>query len=190
MTPLKTAQDLKDIVERAKVGDGEAFGMLYDIYFDRVYGYIYYKVGDPTEAEDLTERVFLKALEAIDKFSWRGVPFSSWLFRIARNLMIDYYRTRSRSTMIPVSDRIQTIDREDPEEIAIRKFSYEKLYAAISRLTEEQQEVIILKFFMNLSNAGIARTLNKTEGAIKALQHRALHSLYRILKGESNDERE
>lgn len=181
-------QGIRDLVDRARKHDSEAFGKLYDMFFNRIYSYVYYKVGDTTEAEDLTEQVFMKALEAIDKFEWKGVPFSSWLFRIASNVVIDYYRTRSRVTMVPVEDfAVELGETESSEEAAIKKLSQEKLYIAISRLTEEQQQVIILKFLTNLSNAEIANTLGKTAGAVKALQHRALRALHKILKGAGDE---
>lgn len=185
-------EKLKDLVERAKRYDTEAFGELYDLYFDKIYNYVFYKVGDTIEAEDLTEQVFLKALESIRSFAWRGAPFSAWLFRIAGNLVVDYYRKRSRMTTVPIDssfkDILTSAGTEDVEEVVMKKFSWEKLYLAISKLTEEQQQVVILKFLTNLSNTEIANFLKKTEGAVKSLQHRALNSLHRILKGESEDE--
>lgn len=183
-------EEIKELVELAKKYDTEAFGRLYDIYFDKIYGYVFYRVGDRAEAEDLTEQVFLKVLEAIKKFEWRNVSFVSWLFKIASNVVIDYYRRCSRMTTVPIEDYIEELQgTDDPASLAIRKFSQEKLYLAISKLTDEQQEVIILKFLTNFSNAEIARTLKKSEGAVKSLQHRALSALQRVLKGEYRDER-
>ncbi len=186
-----TRGEIRSLVDKARKHDSEAFGKLYDIFFGKIYNYVYYKVGDTTEAEDLTEQVFMKALEAIDKFEWKGVPFSSWLFRIASNVVIDYYRTRSRVTMVPVEDfTVEVGETESSEEAAIKRFTQEKLYIAISRLTGEQQQVIILKFLTNLSNVEIANTLGKTEGAVKALQHRALRALHKILKGAGDEGQE
>ena len=181
--------EIRNLVERAKKYDSEAFGKLYDLYFDQIYAYVFYRVGLTGEAEDLSEQVFLKALEAIKSFDWRGIPFSAWLFRIAHNLVIDQYRRNCKMTNIPV-DEIAPIasETEGPEDLTMDNFVAEELYLAISQLTEDQQQVIILKFFSNLSNPGIAQFLDKPVGAVKSLQHRALVSLRRVLRGGLSDE--
>jgi RNA polymerase sigma-70 factor (ECF subfamily) len=180
--------EIRNLVERAKKYDSDAFGKLYDLYFNKIYAYIFYRVGYVDEAEDLSEQVFLKALEAIRSFDWRGIPFSAWLFRIAHNLVIDRYRRNYKMTNISI-DEISPIasEIETPEKLTIDKLSQEKLHVAISHLTKDQQQVIILKFFSNLSNTEIAQFLDKPVGAVKSLQHRALNSLKRILKGGLTD---
>jgi RNA polymerase sigma-70 factor (ECF subfamily) len=175
---------LRELVKRAKQNDSEALAQIYDLFVEKVYRYIYYKVGDQTEAEDLTEEVFLKVLENIERFEERGIPFSSWLFAIARNLVINYYKLHSRRAVIPLHQLKEKISNERrPDEVFFKNFSAEELRLAIAQLTEEQQQVIILKFFSDLKNREIADVLNKSEGAVKALQHRALASLYRKLRG-------
>jgi RNA polymerase sigma-70 factor (ECF subfamily) len=175
---------LRELVKRAKQNDSEALAQIYDLFVEKVYRYIFYKVGNQAEAEDLTEEVFLKVLENIERFEERGAPFSSWLFVIARNLVINYYKLRSRQAAIPLNLlKEQIADNERPDEAFFKNFSAEKLQIAIAQLTEEQQQVIILKFFSGLKNREIAGVLSKSEGAVKALQHRALASLYRILRG-------
>ena len=183
--------EIRDLVERAKKYDKDAFGKIYDFYFDRVYKYAYYRIGNHSEAEDIAEQVFLRALETIKGFEWRDVPFLAWLFRIASNLVTDHYRRLSKMTITSLDEATTSqINVKSLDEMVAEKLNQEKLYAAISELTEEQQQVIILKFLVNLSNAQIAKFLNKTEGGVKSLQHRALNSLQKILKGEMPDERQ
>lgn len=181
-------EEIRGLVELAKNYNTKAFGELYEIYFDKIYGFIFYKVGDRTEAEDLAEEVFVKALEAIKGFEWRNVPFVSWLFKIAVNVVNDYFRRCFKMTTVSVEDYINELKTtDDPAALAIKKFSQEKLYLAISKLTEIQQEVIILKFLTNLSNTEIARIIGKNEGAVKSLQHRALNALYKVLEGNKDE---
>ncbi len=171
--------DDRTLVERAQRCDPEAFGKLYECYADRVYGYILLKIGDATEAEDLTEQVFLRALENINSFSWRGVPFIAWLFRIARNQVIDYIR--ARKTTLPLETAVTlSCSEPGPEEMLELNISRKELVWAVSQLTEAQQQVIALKFAGGLRNAEAAQVMNKSEGAIKALQHSAIAALRRI----------
>lgn len=180
--------EIRNLVERAKKYDSKAFGKLYDLYFDQIYAYVFYKVGHVNEVEDLSEQVFLKALEGIRSFNWRGIPFSAWLFRIAHNLVIDRYRRNYKVTKVSIDEAAPIVSEiGDPEKETIDNFHKEEIYIAISELTKDQQQVVILKFFSNLSNAEIAQTLDKPAGAVKSLQHRALKSLGRILKGGLTD---
>jgi RNA polymerase sigma-70 factor, ECF subfamily len=172
-----------ELVRRATKRDEAAFAELYNHYVEKIYRYIYYKVGDASEAEDLCGQVFLKAWEAIERYTWTGYPFSSWLYRLAHNLVVDHYRTHREN--LPLDDTI--IAREepiDPEVALLNSLKAEELRRAISQLTGEQRQVIHFKFIEGYDNAEIAAMMNKKEGAIRALQYRALHSLQEIMQQE------
>jgi RNA polymerase sigma-70 factor (ECF subfamily) len=144
---------------------------------------VYYKVGNVSDAEDLCEQVFLKAWEAIGRYKWCGYPFSSWLYKLAHNLVVDHYRVRRDS--VPLGDLLFTpSEPADPANALHATLEAQELQSAISELTGEQQQVIALKFIEGYSNAEIAQMMNKKEGAIRALQYRALHSLHDILEAE------
>ncbi|MGH2352526.1 MAG: sigma-70 family RNA polymerase sigma factor [Chloroflexota bacterium] len=169
-----------ELVRAAKGGDVAAFGQLYERYFDKVYSYFSFKLGDATEAEDLAEQVFLKALESLGGYTWKGVPFQAWLFRIAHNLLVDSLRRKAKRTSEPLDEELHDSGRmADPEGWLIEKLTREGLIHAVERLTKLQKQVIALKFAGGLSNAEVARIMGKTEGAVKALQHAALQSLQR-----------
>lgn len=172
----------EDLVSRAQEFDPEAFGEIYERYYNGVYRYIYYRVGEQHLAEDLTMEVFLRTMEAIDTFSFRGVPFSAWLYRIASNLVIDHYRRQSQAAM-SLEERLVS-DGDHSRQQFEAEFTHQALRRALSELTEDQQQVIILKFVDGLSNQEVAQVLGKTEGAVKSLQHRALAALGRVLAGE------
>lgn len=175
----------RDLVEKAKRRDPEAISELYDLYVDKVYRYLYYKVGHPVEAEDLTETVFLRVLEALPRFSWKNVPFSAWVFSIARNLVVDHYRSRARRTEVGLEEVGPLFaDGGDPHEAAERRLLQQRIEEAISSLTAEQKEVVLLKFFGGLSNAEVSGLLRKSDGAIKSIQHRGLRSLRKKLESE------
>src|SRR3954454_19095376 len=176
-----------ELVERASKHDQSAFAELYNTYVDKIYKYVYYKVGNAPDAEDLCEQVFLKAWEAIGRYKWCGYPFSSWLYKLAHNLVVDHYRTR-RDPM-PLNDLLYTsLEPADPENAMHAAVEAEEIGQAVAQLTDEQRQVINLKFVEGYSNFEIAEMLNKKEGAIRALQYRALRSLQSIL--ESEEERE
>jgi len=179
----ETVDHVGDLVARASQGSGEAFGQLYQLYVDRIYNYIYYKTGHSVDAEDLTEHVFIKAWEAIRRFRFEGKPFAAWLFKVARNVVIDHYRTRKSNS--DLSEVISAIAHDgDPEDYAQRRATGQLLMTAIRRLTDEQQQVILLKFIDGMDNTEISATMGKKEGAIRALQYRALLALQRILQDE------
>lgn len=165
----------RDLVERAKE-DPEAFGQLYDLYFDRIYSYVYRKVGDRTLAEDLTSDTFYKALTHIKQYRYTGQPFAAWLFRIAGNTVTDHFRSRrptqSLDTGLPLAS-----DVEAPEEAALRTDERAQIRRVLEQLTPEQQDVVLLRFTGDLPLKDIAEIVGKTEGAVKALMFRALHSL-------------
>lgn len=182
----RVQQDDRTLVQLAQGGDALAFGELYERYFDRIYGYVAFRVVDQTAAEDVAEQVFVRALEGLASFQWRGVPFVAWLFRIARNQVVDHCRERVRRPTVPLEEAVLVAGREpSPESAYEDRLTQEELRQAISRLTDAQQLVIALKFTSGLSNAEVAGVLNKTEGAVKALQHSALASLRQKLAGKA-----
>lgn len=186
---MRQEENLEKLIEKAKDGKVEALGELYDIFVDKIYGYVHYKVGNEEEAKDLTENIFLKVLENIKYYRGGRSSFTAWLFTIAKNLIINYYKERSRSQTVSLNALSEKQSQtETPEEAALKTFSQEMVYQALSQLTEEQQQVIVLRFFSNLSNREIGEIVGKSEGAVKSLQHRALRTLYRLLrKAEENE---
>jgi RNA polymerase sigma-70 factor (ECF subfamily) len=172
------------LVCRAAGGDAEAFGDLYMYYLDDIYRYVFYRVRDEKRAEDLTERVFIRAWEAIAGYQPRGYPFSSWLYRIAHNAVVDYYRTDRHE--LPLDGLTFTLADEalGPEETLIRRREVSRLLEAVAQLSEERQRLIILRFVDGLSHADVAQILGKSEGACRVIQHRALAALSEILGRE------
>ena len=170
------------LVRAAQAGDASGFGQLYERYFDKVYSYLAFKLGNAADAEDLAEQVFLRALESLRGYAWTGVPFQAWLFHIAHNLLVDYLRRKGKRVNEALDESLP--DRRpaaDPEAVLDERLTREGLIRAVGQLTELQQQVIGLKFAGGLSNAQVARLLGRTEGAVKALQHAALRSLQRRL---------
>lgn len=172
----------KTLVRRAR-RDADAFGELYERYVDRIYKYVFYRVGDIAEAEDLTARVFYRALGHIDEYKSRGAPFAAWLYRIAHNLVANWYRDRSRRKNIRLDDMTMLAERgEGPHHRAEQNEETQTLLRAIRKLPAERQQLLILKFGDDLTNEEIARTMGRTEGAIKSLYHRTLIALRDELK--------
>jgi RNA polymerase sigma-70 factor (ECF subfamily) len=179
------ADDLKLV--RQAASDLDAFGELYERHVRRIYNYIYYRTGNHHDAEDLTARVFERALRHIPKFKDKGVPFSAWLYRIAHNLVANWHRDRSRRPVVPLDDRfISKGGRNHPEAEAVSQEEQRMLLAAVHLLPPDRQQLLILKFVQRFSNAEIGQIMGRTEGAIKSLYHRTLNSLRdeleRILK--------
>jgi len=173
--------DLKELISKAAGGDYKAFGKLYDIYLGRIYGYVYYHVRDKMASEDITQQVFIKVWEALGKYEQRDQRFSSWIFRIAHNHMIDYYRSTQRDSKL--KNRI-AIETDDPEQQVEDKFRQEEIMNALSTLTDQQRQVIILKFIEGFDNREIAEILGKNEGSIRITQMRALMALREKFSGE------
>src|SRR5256886_9421507 len=170
---------IRRLVERGQQGERGALEDLYLIHFDRIYSYLHMSVGNRHDAEDLTTQVFVKMLESIGKFRWRSAPFSAWLFRIAHNLAMDHFRANKRwqpEEEVPEPD---PGEGSAAEQEALESIGRESMLELIQKLSHEQQQVLTLKFVFNFSNAEAATILDKTEGAIKSLQHRALASLQR-----------
>jgi RNA polymerase sigma-70 factor (ECF subfamily) len=180
-----SAGDETRLLNRAKAFDTVALSAIYDRYEGRIYSYIYHRVGDAQMAEDLTAQVFLRMLEAIqNENAWRS-SFSGWLYRIAHNLVIDHYRRRARLTHVSLDDAPTILaENADPQQTAERQLQGERVRRAINRLTEEQAQIVSLRFLEGLSIAEVADMTGKTEGAVKALQYRALMSLRRLLDYE------
>jgi RNA polymerase sigma-70 factor (ECF subfamily) len=180
--PARDANEhVRTLVDSAQQGDREALEELYLIHFDRIYSYLHMSVGNRHDAEDLTTQTFLKMLESIKRFRWRSAPFSAWLFRIAHNLAMDHFRASRRWQ--PEEDVPEPEGSEEPsaEAAAMQSIGRDSMRELIERLSDEQQQVLTLKFVFNFSNGEVATILGKTEGAIKSLQHRALASLQKQL---------
>ncbi|MCJ7522133.1 MAG: sigma-70 family RNA polymerase sigma factor [Dehalococcoidia bacterium] len=175
-------QKEKTVAQRLKKRDPEAWTKVYEEYFPKIYRYIAVRVSDRVEAEDLTEQVFLSALEACQSFKWRGAPVSSWLFRIARNRVIDYKRTDKSKKTFPLYENI-TSDTVSPETEAEMNSDVRQLIQAMGQLTPAQRDVIELRFAGGLSNAEVAKILGKSQGAVKVMQHSALAALRKKLSG-------
>lgn len=167
------------LVDRAAKGDAEAFGNLYDLLIDDVYRYFYYHLGSPHDAEDLASRTFIRAWRAIGSFKWRGKPFESWLFTLARNQLMDFYRER-RAPLAQLDER-RPDPSPGPEGHVIVLAEADATRAALAKLTEEQRQVLVLKFYMERDNHEIARIMGKKEGTVRALQMRALQAMRRHL---------
>ena len=175
--PKDSTARVRKLVERAQAGERDALEELYLIHFDRIYSYLHMTVGNRHDAEDLTTQTFLKMLESIGRFRWQAAPFSAWLFRIAHNLSMDHFRANRRWQ--PEEEVPEPPDSEErsAEDEAMQSIGRQSMLQLIDTLSPEQQQVLTLKFVFNFPNGDVATILEKTEGAIKSLQHRALVSL-------------
>jgi RNA polymerase sigma-70 factor (ECF subfamily) len=173
---VQVQQDETELIQRAKTYDPDALSTIYERYYQAIYRYVYYRVGDSGLAEDLTGDIFLKMLHGIESYSIQGVPFSAWLYRIARNRIIDHLRRQPQKADVSLEEaRADNIaSTETTLEQALQR---DELLKAVQVLTGDQRQVIILKFIEDQDNATIATILGKTEGAVKSLQHRALDTL-------------
>ena len=175
---------LDDLARRVSDGDSEAFQTLYESHLDTIYRYVYYKVGNGQLAEDLTQHIFMKAWEAINRYQWRELPFQHWLLRLARNTVIDHYRSTkpaNASLLDPIGDGI------DPEEELAQSEMIQTLQEAVRQLPDEQREVIVLRFIEQMPHADVALHLGKSAATVRVIQHRALQALRRLL--EQDDRR-
>ncbi len=185
MSPNSNAQGERLIVDAAKAGDEAALSELYTLYFPRVYRYILARTGNTYDAEDLAEEVFMKVLEAIDRFQWREAPFSAWLFRIAHNALISQRRkdgVRGRSG--PLSDGL-ALDLQGPDEMVANRLALNEIMDAAEKLPEAQRQVITLRFAAGLSVAETARAMNKGEGNVKVIQHKAIAKLRETVRSKA-----
>lgn len=182
------ALDDTELVELAK-DDKEAFGAIYERYLKKIYNYVYYRVGNHQDAEDLTERVFYRAMAHINTYTERGIPFQAWLYRIAHNLVANWHRDRGRRKIIPLDEFVaSSLRTEAPDRLTEDREERDALLAAIRRLPAERQQLLILKFVEKQSNAEIGVLLGRTEGAIKSLYHRTLLSLREELEMQRRED--
>ena len=171
---------IERLVAAAQQGDPEAFGALFDHYYGPVYRYVAARVGRPSDAEDLAQLVFVKALEALPRYESRGIPFGGWLFRLARNVVIDHTRTRRDHATLDVI--AEHADQDDgPDELAVLRQEMDSVALALRRLTPEQREAIELRFFAGLSAKEAAEVMGRQEGTVRGLQFRAIGALRREL---------
>jgi RNA polymerase sigma-70 factor (ECF subfamily) len=171
----------EDLVREAVRGDQQAFARLYEEHFDKIYRYVYLKIGDREEAEDMTQQVFLQALRSIGSFKWQGTPFTSWIYRIAHNQIVDHLRKKTRRPATVEIDERVPAGGKDPASMAELSLNIEELAQATQRLTKAQREVLSLRFAGGLSIEEVAKAMKKKPGAIKALQHAAIVSLRKVL---------
>lgn len=182
---LKRLSD-SELVVKARDGEKEAFGVLYERYLTKIYNYVYYRTGNHHDAEDLTARVFFRAMSHIEQYTERGVPFQAWLYRIAHNLVANWHRDRGRRKVIPLDEYIAASLRTDaPDKKAEDDEELDALRLAMRQLPEERQQLLVLKFVERLSNAEIGEIMDRTEGAVKSLYHRTLLSLREELEVRS-----
>ncbi len=179
--------DERTLVLRAIARDQEAFGALYDRHVVRVYRHIYYMVGNPAEAEDLTAQAFLQAWQAIPRYQTRAAPFVSWLLRIAHNLGVSYLRSRKQNAELPET-LIDHSRLQNPEAALERRLNNERVREAILKLRDEHRKVIILRFVEDLEYREVAEILGKSVAAVRVIQHRALNALRKQMKNEDSTE--
>jgi RNA polymerase sigma-70 factor, ECF subfamily len=177
---------IERLVDEARTGDTWAFGLLFDEYHESIYRFIASRIQRPSDAEDLTQLVFVKALEALPRYESRGIPFGGWLFRLARNAVIDHVRTRHEHVDI---DALVGRAHGDagPDEIAVVRQELDAVGAALESLTDDQREAINLRFFAGLSAREAADAMGKQEGTVRGLQFRAISSLRRQLGIDAQD---
>jgi RNA polymerase sigma-70 factor, ECF subfamily len=178
--PQPADPDLDDV--RAAQADRAAFAVLYRRYLDPVYGYAFYLLGDHHDAEDATERTFLAALAAIERYRDTGATFRSWLFRIAHNQLANALRARSRLRTDPLDGVPEPMAPDDPGRLAGLAEDARRLRAAVALLSEDRRQVVILRFVDGLAAREISAVLGRSEGAVRVLQHRALRELAVLLE--------
>ena len=181
------ADDEPYLIQQARQGNAAACAALYDRHYDAVYRYCYYHVGETVLAQDVASEVFVRMVENLGTFKVRGRPLLAWLYAIARNLITDTYRRSAHATQLPLDEALTTCE-DFPIHKIERRLLADRLVAALAHLTEEQRQVILLKFVLDHSNAEVACLMGKSEGAIKSLQHRALAALRRVLERERHYE--
>ncbi|HRY77056.1 MAG TPA: RNA polymerase sigma factor [Candidatus Paceibacterota bacterium] len=176
----KSEKEIRQLIKKAQKGDAEAFGLVYDNFLDRIYRFIYLKVSNREEAQDLAQQAFMKAWEAINGFEDEGLPFSSWLYRIARNLVIDFYRVQKNN--VSLDEGIGIMHPDDLEERMFKSQKQEEIRKALRDLTDEQRDIIILRFVDDLSYKEIGKITKKNPAALRILQHRAINKLRKSVK--------
>ena len=176
-------RQVEHIVKQAQAGEQSAFAELYEMYYDPIYRYVSFKCGNRIEAEDLSGEVFLKMIESIHTFKFRGFPFTSWLYRIAHNVVVDNFRRKGRRPTVPLDDAINSASdaHSDLERLAEVSLTMREVVSAMDRLTDLQREVVTLRFAAGLSIAETAKAVGRKENAVKALQHAGIRKLRDIL---------
>lgn len=166
--------------EYAREFNESALSGLYEEYFDKIAWYAYLRIGDQAEAEDIAGEVFLKALQSLKSYEERGVPIRAWLFRIARNLVIDHFRKKQKQKTVPIDD-VEIEGGINPAVVAERIVELERVIKAMDQLTPEQKEVLGLRFFGGLSSREAGQVLNKSDGAVREMQRAAIEKLRNFL---------
>lgn len=192
MSDTPGTDPVEALVRRAQDGDASSFAGLYERFHDKIFRYVYFKTGNPNDAEDITEDVFLRMLESINSFRWKGHPFSSWLFRIAHNLIVDHFRKRSRQKNTPLEDagELAGASSHQLEADLDIKLSVERVQLAMEGLTDLQKEVMSLRFAAGLSVRETAEAVGKRENAVKALQHAAIKKLRVLLDARTDGQQD
>lgn len=176
----------KEIVGKAQQGDALSISILYERYYDRIFRYVSFKTSSFVESEDITAEVFVKMIQSIQSFRWQGYQFSSWLFKIAHNLVVDYYRKKGKAAAVPLEEASSLHDEsslnpEDIEHVVDINLRMQSIQVGLRELTDLQKEVIRLRFVAGLSVAETASVVDKKENAVKALQHSGLKKLKKLL---------
>jgi RNA polymerase sigma-70 factor (ECF subfamily) len=174
-------QDEAGLVQRAQQQDNQAFAQLYEAYFDKIYRYISFRVRNDMESEDMTQQVFMKVLSSISSYRNQGVPFSSWVYRIAHNQVVDFMRQQNKKATVDIEGLQLVSPAEDTQSVIEKQIDVEEVKKASLSLTASQQEVISLRFAGELSINECAKIMGKSEGAVKALQHSAVQALRKAL---------
>lgn len=175
--PLEPVVNETTLVRLAQQGDREMFSRLYEAYVSRIYRYVYFRVPEEALAEDITSQVFLKVWEKLDTYQAGHSPFMAWIYRIAHNTVIDYYRTRKAAISIEDAREVELSHYDDVDEKLDSQLQSQELRAALEGLTKDQQQVLLMKFVGGMSTTEIARKMRKQEGAVRALQMRGLQGL-------------
>ncbi len=174
-----TAEADKDKTEARKYNEATLVN-LYEEYYDKIARYVYVRIGNRTEAEDIAGEVFLKALESLKSYQERGIPMQAWLFKIAHNLVVDHLRKTAKRKTVPI-DTVQIETDEDPMTIADTNIEFERVTGAMGQLTREQREILRLRFFGGLTSKEVGGTLNKSDGAVREMQRSAIEKLRKLL---------
>ncbi|MDP3901918.1 MAG: sigma-70 family RNA polymerase sigma factor [bacterium] len=177
--------DEENLIKQAQGGDSGSFGELYHHYSPAIYRFVLLKVNQRQMAEDLTHDVFTNAWQSIGRYTHQGFPFSSWLYQIARNRVIDHYRTHKKQTSIDLLDE-DVLKEHGLEEIKLdNSLDVKRVRKAITELSSEQQDVVLMRFMEDMSHQEIAAALDKSEGAVRLLQHRAINKLKNLFSNDN-----
>ena len=181
---IKNTESMEILVNKARTGDKDALTKLYGIFRGKIYRYVFFKCGNHADAEDITNEVFLRMIQSIANFQWKGIAFSSWLFRIASNLVIDYYRNRARRNTESIKERdyIGETNWEQISEFLDNRDLFQVIYKDTDDLTELQREVVNLRFIGDLSLKETAEAMSKNVNSVKAIQHAAIKKLKQKIK--------